>query len=355
MTQSIVTTSKLVSRETAVQRVESERRQGRRIGFTSGVFDLLHPGHVEYLEDARAQCDFLIVAVNSNRSVRAIKGEHRPICDEQDRARVVAGLASVDLVFLFSEENNASNIRQLKPDLYLKAGEYSERGLSSAKIVEEQGGKVVFVPYREGRSSSSIIDRVRAAYPEPVSLPAAVAAQPMPAIFVDRDGVINEEVEYLHEPEKFRLIPGVLSGLKTLQANGYRIVVVTNQAGIGLGYFTKEDFYRVNRVMLQAAAREGLRFDRIYFCPHAVGDLCSCRKPLPGMLFRARDELQVQLNGSWMIGDSSVDMEAGRAAGCKTAHFMTRPSIPAQAAPSDISAADFSVIVTQILSAASKS
>jgi len=355
MTQSFATAAKVVTREEAVQRVEAARGLGRRIGFTSGVFDLLHPGHVEYLEDARAQCDVLVVAVNSNSSVRAIKGDHRPICDERDRARVVAALTSVDLVFLFSEENNASNIRLLKPDLYLKAGEYSERGLTSAAIVEEQGGKVVFVPYRSGLSSSSMIDRVRAAYPEPVSVPVVMPTTPMPAIFVDRDGVINEEIEYLHEVEKFRLIPGVLSGLRTLQAKGYRIIVVTNQAGIGLGYFTKEDFYRVNRAMLQAASREGLSFDRIYFCPHSLGDHCSCRKPLPGMLLRAQDELRVVLASSWMIGDSAVDMEAGRSAGCKTAHFTTSPRTPTPSVQSDISATDFSAIVSHILSTSSKS
>ena len=345
------TEAKLVDREKAALLAAAARKAGKCVGFTSGVVDLVHPGQVEYLEDARAECDLLIVAVNSDSSVRALKGPQRPICAEQDRARVVAGLASVDFVFLFSEETNAQNVKLIQPSLYLKAGEYRERGLTSAKLVEELGGTVRYVPYRAGSSSSSLIERVRAAYPEPVAAPPVFATTPQPAIFVDRDGVLNEEVEYLHDPEKVRIIPGVLQGLRRLQEAGYRVVVVTNQAGIGLGYFRTEDFYRVNRVLLKEATAAGLRFDRIYFCPHGVSDGCRCRKPLPGMLLRAHDELNVRLDGSWMIGDSTVDIEAGKAAGCKTALFRSSPGREAEVSGADLIATDFTEIVAHILSA----
>jgi rfaE bifunctional protein nucleotidyltransferase chain/domain len=304
------------TREEIARRVNELRGEGKKIGFTSGVFDLLHAGHVDYLEKARATCDVLVVGVNSDLSVQRNKGPDRPIVTGTDRILVVAGLRSVDYAFLFEERNNNENITLLRPDVYCKASDYGTKTLSSAPIVESYGGRVVLVPLLTGYSSTGLIERIQGA--ALTSLGQVTNSEPRPAVFVDRDGTICEHIEYLHEPEKFKLIPGALEGLKRFADAGYRIIVVTNQPGIGLGYFSKEAFYRVNRELLIAASRAGLDLDKIYFCPHSKSEHCTCRKPAVGMLERAVAELGVVREESVVIGDMTSDVMLGERFGCKT-------------------------------------
>ncbi len=134
-----------------------------RVVFTNGVFDLLHPGHVTLLEQARAEGDALIVAVNDDASVRRLgKGADRPIVPEQARARVIAGLAAVDCVVLFGEDTPLEVITALEPDVLVKGADYSRDRIVGADFVESRGGKVVRVPVVAGFSSTAIVERLRA-------------------------------------------------------------------------------------------------------------------------------------------------------------------------------------------------
>jgi D-glycero-D-manno-heptose 1,7-bisphosphate phosphatase len=144
----------------------------------------------------------------------------------------------------------------------------------------------------------------------------AVAYRPQPAVFIDRDGTINEHVEYLSEPEKFKEIPGAFSAMKRLKENGFRVIIVTNQPGIGLGYFSREDLFAVNREMMRQASRAGASIDKIYFCPHSKADKCRCRKPEILFAERAAQELSVLLEKSFVVGDMSSDIQFGLNAGC---------------------------------------
>lgn len=310
---------KIKTREDLVKHCDSCRKKGQIVGFTSGVFDLMHSGHVQYLSQARARCDVLIVGMNSDASVRALKGPLRPICSQEERTAVVAGLESVSFVFLFDEANNNTNVELLKPDIYFKAGDYSRKTLSSAPIVEKHGGRVEAIEFKEGKSSSAIIERIVERY---LPLTATELDSETPArcqaVFLDRDGTINEHIEFLHEPEKFKIIPGVLDALKRLKDAGFRLVVITNQPGIGLGYFTKEDFFKVNREFLRAASKAGVMIDKIYFCPHSESSSCQCRKPLTGMVERAVRELNIDLTRSFMVGDTTIDAMCGKNSGVKT-------------------------------------
>lgn len=144
----------------------------------------------------------------------------------------------------------------------------------------------------------------------------------MKAAFIDRDGVINEERGYVWRAEDFRLLPGVVDGLKVLQENDWKLVVVTNQAGIARGYYGESDYRRLTEHMAGLLAAEGVRLDGIYHCPHhptaSVGAYradCQCRKPRPGMLLAAAHDLELTLAESVMIGDKWSDIEAGIAAG----------------------------------------
>ncbi len=142
------------------------------------------------------------------------------------------------------------------------------------------------------------------------------------AIFLDRDGVINQDFGYTHKIEDFVFIEGVFPACRRFQALGYKLVVVTNQAGVARGYYNESDFETLTDWMLQRFDEEGVEITGVYHCPHhateGFGEFkvdCNCRKPKPGMLFRAAKEHGLDLGQSIIIGDKLSDMEAGRAAG----------------------------------------
>ncbi len=139
----------------------SARQSGRRVVFTNGVFDLLHPGHVRYLAAARELGDFLVVGVNSDRSVRANKGETRPMMPEQERAEILAALACVDAVAIFDAETPADIIRQIQPDSLVKGADWAEDAIVGRDTVEARGGRVVRMEIEKGWSTSAIIEKIR--------------------------------------------------------------------------------------------------------------------------------------------------------------------------------------------------
>ena len=142
---------------------EWRRRARGRVVFTNGVFDLLHPGHIDILSNARAQGDALIVGVNSDDSVRRLKGPSRPVRNEQERAYVLAALRDVDAVVLFHEDTPLELIRRLRPDVLVKGGDYTRDTVVGSDDVESWGGRVVIVPLVPGQSTTSIIEKLRAA------------------------------------------------------------------------------------------------------------------------------------------------------------------------------------------------
>lgn len=136
------------------------RETGGRVVFTNGVFDLLHPGHIRYLQDARRLGDALIVAVNSDRSVRALKGHGRPIVPEAERAEVVAALESVDAVVVFDEDTPLRIVSRLQPDVLVKGADWPADQIVGRDIVEARGGQVIRIPIAEGYSTSAIIGKI---------------------------------------------------------------------------------------------------------------------------------------------------------------------------------------------------
>ena len=138
---------------------ESLRAEGRTLVVTNGCFDLLHAGHVTYLAAAQKEGDVLLIGVNSDASVRSIKGEGRPINSESDRATVLAGLASVGAVTVFSESDALNLLSTVQPDVYVKGGDYTIDTINQPerRLVEEQGGRIVILPGVEGRSTSAIL------------------------------------------------------------------------------------------------------------------------------------------------------------------------------------------------------
>ena len=134
-------------------------------------------------------------------------------------------------------------------------------------------------------------------------------------MFLDRDGVINEEVGYLHKIKDFKFTNGVIDSCNYFLSLGYQIIVVTNQSGIGRGLYKEEDFHILNQWMLDNFEQEGVRILDVFFCPHGPDDNCYCRKPKPGLFKDAKEKHGIDMNKSWMIGDKEADIEAANNAG----------------------------------------
>jgi histidinol-phosphate phosphatase family protein len=147
----------------------------------------------------------------------------------------------------------------------------------------------------------------------------------MNAIFLDKDGTLIEDVPYNVDPAQIRLYPDVPEALRRFRDAGYRLIVISNQAGVARGYFEENALEGVRETLYRLLATEGVAVDGFYYCPHhpqgtvpVYSVACDCRKPRPGMIVRAAREHGIDLSGSWMIGDILNDVEAGNAAGCRT-------------------------------------
>ncbi len=139
----------------------------------------------------------------------------------------------------------------------------------------------------------------------------------MKALFLDRDGVINVDHGYVSRVEDFEFVPGILDFIKTAQKKGYLPIVVTNQSGIGRGYYSCEDFEKLTDHMLEKMREAGIEIERsqVFFCPHDPDEGCACRKPMPGMFLEAAEKFGIDMKNSIMIGDKPSDIEAAKRAG----------------------------------------
>ena len=154
-------TAPILSLDDAAAFAAAQRAAGRVVVMTNGVFDLLHPGHIRYLEAARAEGDLLIVAVNSDRTVRENKGPSRPILPEVERAEVLAAMACVDAVLIFDDLTPATVVERIQPDVLVKGADWAHDAIVGRDTVEARGGKLVRVNIEQGWSTTSIIERIR--------------------------------------------------------------------------------------------------------------------------------------------------------------------------------------------------
>ena len=139
------------------------------------------------------------------------------------------------------------------------------------------------------------------------------------AVFLDRDGLINRKLEndYVKSWDEFQFLPGVIEAIKAINGKGYLVIVVTNQRGIAKGLMAEKDLKEIHRIMLKELKKHGARIDDIFYCPHDISDNCNCRKPKPGMLIQAQKKWDIDLARSFIVGDSSSDIEAGQWVGCQ--------------------------------------
>lgn len=151
----------ILSKETAAKLIEELKLQGKKVVFTNGCFDILHVGHLRYLNEAKKQGDILIVGVNSDNSVRQLKGEGRPINNEIDRAEMLSGLKAVDFTVIFEELTPIETLEKLKPSIHVKGGDYNKNKLPETATVEKNGGEVRILSFVEGKSTTNIVKKIQ--------------------------------------------------------------------------------------------------------------------------------------------------------------------------------------------------
>jgi len=159
--------NKIVTRERLKEKIDHLKKEGKKIVFTNGCFDILHVGHTRYLREAKKTGDILILALNSDESVRCLKGDKRPLIPEDERGDVVASLESVDFVTIFNESTPFELIEYLKPDILVKGGDWAENEVVGRDSVTTWGGKVIIIPEIKGSSTTNIIEKIINVYGQP--------------------------------------------------------------------------------------------------------------------------------------------------------------------------------------------
>lgn len=143
------------------------------------------------------------------------------------------------------------------------------------------------------------------------------------AVFLDRDGTVCEEANYLSRPDQLKLLPFAAEAIRLLNQNGFLAILITNQSGVGRGFFDEQILFEIHQKLNEELAKENAGLDTIYFCPHTAENNCDCRKPQIGMIRRAARDFDIDLENSWMIGDKAIDVETGVNAQIKTALVLT--------------------------------
>lgn len=156
--------NKILPRDVLSKKLDALRKKGKKIAFTNGCFDILHVGHVRYLREAKKTANVLVLALNSDSSVRSIKGEKRPLVTQQERAEVLAALEFIDFVTIFDELTPLELIKYLKPDVLIKGGDWPEENVVGREEIKTWGGKVTIIPEVEGKSTTNIVEKIKNTY-----------------------------------------------------------------------------------------------------------------------------------------------------------------------------------------------
>jgi rfaE bifunctional protein nucleotidyltransferase chain/domain len=156
--------NKIMDRKILQEKLDTLRKMGKKIAFTNGCFDILHVGHVRYLRAAKKTADVLVLALNSDSSVRSIKGEERPLVSEEERAEILAAMEFIDFVTIFPELTPLELINYLKPDIIIKGGDWPEDKVVGRDDVKKWGGRVILIPEVEGKSTTNIVEKIKKVY-----------------------------------------------------------------------------------------------------------------------------------------------------------------------------------------------
>ncbi|HWP48630.1 MAG TPA: HAD-IIIA family hydrolase [Candidatus Limnocylindrales bacterium] len=303
---------KIKSRAEIIEIASHLRKAGRKIVTTNGAFDLLHPGHVKMLQEAKSLGDVLIVGVNSDASIRRFKGPHRPIYSERDRAEMLAALACTDYITIFDELTPVTLLDHIRPHIHVNSPEHGYDCIEK-EVVLRHGGEIYLSKLIEGLSTSSLIEKILHVYSQPS----------YKAVFLDPETLFKSPqlippmLDNFDE-EVLRVLPGFL------QAD-YRLIILANHPEVAMGQLTEQDLKRYYGAVQQLLKSQGIELAGIYFCPHhPEGNVasyrveCSCRKPRPGLIEQAVSDLNLNLARSFVISKGLENILMGREINCKT-------------------------------------
>ncbi len=313
---------KVITLRTAARLARGYKNHGLTVGAMSGSFDIMTAIHFKALEERSKKCDVLFVFLNSDASVRRYKGVAKPILHETERAYTLAQSPYVTHIVLFDELTPNAVLAALQPDVFLNVSEWGDDCVER-KTVEAYGGKIKVFNFEEpalwSKSTTELLRRIAD----------SDSLQVGRAVFLDRDGVINENKNgYLYKWEDITIKAHVVSSLRQFMKAGYKLIIVTNQSGIARGYYTESQLHTLHKKMNAYFKENGVVIDAMYHCPHGPNDGCMCRKPGIGMLTKAASEQNLNLSKSWFIGDSETDIEAGRFANVRTIYIGDEKTYP---------------------------
>jgi D-beta-D-heptose 7-phosphate kinase/D-beta-D-heptose 1-phosphate adenosyltransferase len=292
---------------------------GKKIVFTNGCFDIIHAGHISSFAQAKKFGDVLVVGINSDTSIQRIKGELRPIINLENRKKILSAIKYIDFVIPFDEDTPQTLIEQISPDVLVKGLDWKGKPIAGSDFVLAHGGKVEYINMEDGLSTTNIINKI---------LTSAERAHINKALFLDRDGIINEDTGFVIKTEDFVFRPGIFEFLSSVQALGFLLIIITNQSGIARGLYTEEDYNKLNDYMLRELSARGIRIDKVYHCPyHEIAhERYSAyefdRKPHPGMILKAQHEFNIDLSKSVMVGDRPSDAGAALSAGIPHRYYL---------------------------------
>lgn len=317
--------TKIITIASATKLARTYQIAGNSVGCMSGSFDIMTAIHFKALEERSKKCDVLFILLNSDRSVRGYKGSNKPILDESERAFTLAQSPFVTHVVIFDELTPNRILEQLKPDIFLNISEWGDDCVER-KTIESYGGKIKVFNFAEpvswSKSTTELLSRINSSEEKKVAK----------AVFLDRDGVINEnKVGYLYRWEDVTIKSHVVPALKAFAKAGYKLIILTNQSGIARGYYSEKQVHILHKKMIAYFKEKGVIIDAIYFCPHGPEGGCLCRKPGIGMLTNAALEHNLNLSKSCFIGDSETDIQAGRFANVKTIYLGSEATYPKEA------------------------
>lgn len=308
--------NKIQSQRALFKIVSRLKNRGEVIVTFNGSFDVLHVGHIRALKEAKAQGDVLIVLLNSDFSIKSYKGSSKPINPQRHRAEFLASLECVDYVTTFDEITPVKILGRLNPHIHCNGSDWGKYCIER-KVVEKNSGRIYLTKWTKRQSTSQLLQKIVSTLQHP----------PARAVFLDRNGTINDDAGgYVYKREDFHFKPEVIRAFRQLSKSKYKIIITTNQSGIGRGYYTKIDLHKLHTWLVQIFSKKGVRIDKIYYCPHVSADRCKCRKPGIGMILQAQKEFDLDLSKSWIIGDNKTDILAGREANLKTIFFGTQDS-----------------------------
>ena len=277
----------------------------KSIGAISGSFDCLHEGHKYSLNYCLKSVDILFVLINSDESIKTYKGNERPIQNLNERLYNLENFSDRIYFVSFDELIPNNTIEIIKPNVYFLSSEWITNPVEKP-LLNKINCEIKKHPELNGVSTSQNNENIDTS---------------KGAVFYDRDGTINEDVGYLDSIENIKISESNLNALKKMSQLDLFNIIITNQSGVGHGYFTVQELEKINEEIIKMVNFNGGRIDKIYYDISTNENPSELRKPNIGMVLKAREEFNISLKKSWVVGDKDSDIELGKRCNMKTVYI----------------------------------